>query len=97
MATKASDKGRALAVPLRSPLALGCAALALLAPAPGESQTADPGLGLVGLPYANYVEQAAARANQRAASGILGWPSERLAIATARLYIARRLPWLAAA
>lgn len=32
---------------------------------PGAAQTADPGPGLVGLPYANAVEQAAARANQQ--------------------------------
>ena len=44
---------------------LVCAALATLAPLAAIAQTADPGPGLVGLPYANDVEQAAARANQQ--------------------------------
>ncbi|HET7925745.1 MAG TPA: autotransporter outer membrane beta-barrel domain-containing protein [Rhodanobacteraceae bacterium] len=43
-------------------LVLACFALA---PFAATAQTADPGLGLVGLPYANDVERAAAQANQR--------------------------------
>jgi uncharacterized protein with beta-barrel porin domain len=44
-------------------LVAGIAAAALV-PRAGMAQTADPGLGLVGLPYANDIENAAARANQ---------------------------------
>src|SRR5688572_4929053 len=44
--------------------ALGLA-LAALAPLAAAAQTADPGPGLVGLPYANDVERAAAQANQQ--------------------------------
>src|SRR5262245_37629307 len=40
-------------------------AIAALAPLAATAQTADPGLGLVGLPYANDVERAAAQANQQ--------------------------------
>src|SRR5262245_52897238 len=40
-------------------------AIAALVPLAATSQPADPGLGLVGLPYANDVERAAAQANQR--------------------------------
>ena len=40
-------------------------ALAAAATGPGRAQTADPGPGLVGLQYANGVEQAAAVANQQ--------------------------------
>ena len=47
-------------------LALLLLATAMLAPVGVEAQTADPGLGLVGLPYANDIERAA-RAGFRAA------------------------------
>src|SRR5688572_32659459 len=40
-------------------------AFALLAPLAATAQKADPGPGLVGLPYANDVERAAAQANQQ--------------------------------
>jgi outer membrane autotransporter protein len=39
--------------------------IAALAPLAAVAQTADPGLGLVGLAYANDVERAAAQANQQ--------------------------------
>jgi outer membrane autotransporter protein len=48
-----------------APLALGALVLSpLLSPRVAEGQTQNPGLGLVGLPYANGVEVAAAAANQ---------------------------------
>jgi len=49
--------------PLRAWLAL--AFVATLAPTAATAQTADPGPGLVGLVYANDIEQAAAQANQQ--------------------------------
>ncbi len=45
-------------------LATAITTMTVLTPVSGIAQTADPGLGLVGLPYANDVEQAAAEANQ---------------------------------
>lgn len=63
MRTTPKDLARSIAS--RFWLAVGGIALAALAPLSGEAQTADPGLGLIGLPYANGVEEAAASANQQ--------------------------------
>lgn len=49
----------------RRALELASAPFAALAPLAAAAQTADPGPGLVGLPYANEVEHAAAQANQQ--------------------------------
>ena len=64
MTTNASAARRWIGAKRSAWLAAGLA-LAAFAPAPGRAQTADPGLGLVGLAYANDIEQAAAQANQQ--------------------------------
>ncbi len=64
MTTHAGAARRWIGAKCSAWLAAGLA-LAAFAPAPGRAQTADPGLGLVGLAYANDIEQAAAQANQQ--------------------------------
>jgi uncharacterized protein with beta-barrel porin domain len=65
MQTKASRSDRPIAAPRHARPVLACAVITAITPLAGVAQTTDPGLGLVGLPYANDIEQAAALANQQ--------------------------------
>jgi hypothetical protein len=65
MQTKTSKNERPIAAPRPAWPVLVCAVAVALAPLAGVAQTTDPGLGLVGLAYANDIEQAAALANQQ--------------------------------